>query len=49
MVILRNGPSSSGKSTLTKLLQRELEARTGEAYGVISIDEFLPMSVDTKI
>lgn len=48
-VILLNGPSSSGKSTLSTALQKALEHETGEKYGIISIDDFLDMKINEGI
>lgn len=45
-VILLNGPSSSGKSTLSIALQKTLGC---EKYGIISIDDFLDMKKDKVI
>ena len=43
-VILLNGPSSSGKSTLAKALQAMIADTRSLRYEVISIDDFLPMT-----
>ena len=43
-VILLNGPSSSGKSSLAQLLQGLILTRRSERYEIISIDDFLTMS-----
>ena len=48
-VILLNGPSSSGKSTLAKSLQKLIKGKKNEEYGIISIDDFLKMSADDTI
>ena len=40
-VILLNGPSSSGKSTLSKALQKAAGERLSERYEVVSIDDFM--------
>ena len=40
-VILLNGPSSSGKSTLAKGLQAFLRERSGVESAVVSIDDFM--------
>ncbi len=40
-VILLNGPSSSGKSTLAKELQALIKERSAEKYEVVSIDDFM--------
>ncbi|GAA0679615.1 phosphotransferase-like protein [Clostridium cadaveris] len=48
-VILFNGPSSSGKSTLSIAVQKALEYETGEKYGVLSIDDFLHMTINETI
>lgn len=47
--ILLNGPSSSGKSTLSIALQKALERKTGVKYNIISIDDFLDMTIDNVI
>lgn len=47
--ILLNGPSSSGKSTLSIALQKALEYETGEKYGILSIDDFLDMTINEPI
>lgn len=48
-IILINGPSSSGKSTLAKALQQTVLTERGERYEVVSIDDFLPMSPEETI
>lgn len=48
-VILLNGASSSGKSTLAKALQTLIYDRLSERYGIVSIDEFLGMTPDEAI
>ena len=40
-VILLNGPSSSGKSTLAKELQKLIKKQKAEDYEVVSIDDFM--------
>ena len=40
-IILLNGPSSSGKSTLAKALQVLIEKKRAERYEVVSIDDFM--------
>ena len=40
-VILLNGPSSSGKSTLAKALQTLIKEQKSESYEVVSIDDFM--------
>ena len=40
-IILLNGPSSSGKSTLAKELQKLIKKRKSEDYEVVSIDDFM--------
>ena len=42
-VILLNGPSSSGKSTLAGELQAQIKDRKAEDYQVVSIDDFMTM------
>lgn len=44
-IVLLNGPSSSGKSTLSIALQNAL-VDAGQNYGVITIDSFLAMAND---
>ena len=48
-IILLNGPSSSGKSTLAGALQRLMEEQGRGRYGVVSIDDFLKMSAREAI
>lgn len=48
-VVLLNGASSSGKSTLAKFLQKYIKGNRKEEYVIISIDEFLNMTVDEPI
>lgn len=48
-IILLNGPSSSGKSTLAGILQKLIKDKINEEYGIISIDNFLKMSIDEVI
>lgn len=48
-VILLNGPSSSGKSTLANALRTQIQDKTGADYGVVSIDDFLKMTADQAI
>lgn len=48
-IILLNGPSSSGKSTLSKALQGLIEARKNEKYVIVSIDDFMKLSTDETI
>lgn len=48
-IILLNGPSSSGKSTLSKALQGLIEARRNEKYEIVSIDDFMKLSTDETI
>ena len=48
-VILLNGPSSSGKSSLAQLLQGLILTRQSERYEIISIDDFLTMSTQDAI
>ncbi|MGN1095227.1 MAG: hypothetical protein ACI4QR_02445 [Eubacteriales bacterium] len=47
-IILLNGPSSSGKSTLSKSLQKMIEEKRNERYEIISIDDFLKMTTKDK-
>ena len=48
-VILLNGPSSSGKSTLSATLHDVLKLKRNEEYAVISIDDFLVMTTDKTL
>lgn len=48
-VILLNGASSSGKSTLAKSLQKYIKSNRKEEYIIASIDEFLNMTVEEPI
>lgn len=48
-VIVLNGASSSGKSTLACILQDLIRKRHGDLYGIVSIDDFLKMSVNDVI
>lgn len=48
-VILLNGPSSGGKSTVAKTLQELIEEKRNERYEVISIDDFLKMTTEDVI
>ena len=43
-IILLNGPSSSGKSTLAQALRSLIFERRNERYGIVSIDDFLKMT-----
>ncbi len=47
--ILLNGPSSSGKSTLATALQRAILLQKNGDYPIVSIDDFLQMSVGKPI
>lgn len=49
IIILLNGPSSSGKSTLAKELQTCIKESRNEEYGIVSIDDFLVMDVHRNI
>ena len=49
VVILLNGPSSSGKSTLSLSLQKAILQESGEEYGIVSIDTFLKMATNEVI
>ena len=48
-IILLNGPSSSGKSTLSKTLQGLIEERRHEKYVIVSIDDFMKLSAEETI
>ncbi len=48
-MILLNGSSSSGKSTLAKELQALIEEKRSEIYEIVSIDDFLKMTKEEVI
>jgi chloramphenicol 3-O phosphotransferase len=48
-IILLNGPSSSGKSTLASTLQTLIKDKNSEEYAIISIDDFLKMTTNEVI
>ncbi len=48
-IILLNGSSSSGKSTLAKVLQTVIEDKRNERYDIVSIDDFLKMTTEDVI
>lgn len=48
-IILLNGPSSSGKSTLAKALQALIADKRNERYEIVSIDDFLKMTTEDVI
>lgn len=48
-IILLNGPSSSGKSTLASTLQTLIKDKNSEEYDIISIDDFLKMTINEVI
>lgn len=48
-VILLNGASSSGKSTLARSLREYIKDNRKEEYAVISIDDFLDMTVEQPV
>ena len=48
-IILLNGPSSSGKSTLSKTLQALIREQKDQDYVVISIDDFMKISTKETI
>ncbi len=48
-IILLNGSSSSGKSTLAKALQVLIEDKRKERYDIVSIDDFLKMTTEDVI
>ncbi|MBR0137991.1 MAG: AAA family ATPase [Erysipelotrichaceae bacterium] len=49
MIILLNGPSSSGKSTLAEALSSLIKERRNEEYEIVSIDDFMKISTDETI
>ena len=48
-VILLNGPSSSGKSTLSRALKDLLGAQANQNFTIISIDDFMKLATDETI
>ncbi len=48
-IILLNGPSSSGKSTLSKALKALIEETRNERYVIVSIDDFMKLSTEETI
>ena len=48
-IILLNGASSSGKTTIAGVLQSMVEEKRNEKYKVISIDDFLAMNANTAL
>lgn len=48
-VILFNGPSSSGKSTLAKAFQEDMSKKKNLNFRVISIDDFLKMTLNDTL
>ena len=48
-VILLNGASSSGKSTLAKSLQNHIKDNKKQEYRIISIDDFLDMTINKPV
>ncbi len=48
-LIILNGPSSSGKSTLARILQNLILEKCGDYYEIVSIDDFLKMSAHEAI
>lgn len=48
-IILLNGSSSSGKSTLAKVLQTVIADKRDERYEIVSIDDFLKMTTEDVI
>ncbi|MBE6730591.1 MAG: hypothetical protein E7564_02755 [Ruminococcaceae bacterium] len=48
-IILLNGPSSSGKSTLSKNLQNLLKEKFNLRYYIVSIDDFMKLATNETI
>ena len=48
-IILLNGSSSAGKSTLAKALQALIADKRKESYEIVSIDDFLKMTTEEVI
>ena len=47
--ILLNGPSSSGKSTLSRALQERLQAELGQEFRIAALDDFMKIGTDETI
>ena len=48
-IILLNGPSSSGKSTLAKSLKDLIKEKINQNYEIVSIDDFMKISTSETI
>ena len=48
-IILLNGPSSSGKSSLSRSLKELLKEQKNLTYQIVSIDDFMKLRTDEKI
>ena len=48
-VILLNGASSSGKSTLAEALKKYIKENKKEEFEIVSIDDFLEMTTDQPV
>ena len=48
-IVLLNGPSSSGKSTLARALRAHIKATRSEDFGIVSIDDFMTVAKDETI
>ena len=46
-IILLNGPSSAGKSTLSIVLQALIEEKSSKKFEVVSIDDFMKLILNT--
>lgn len=47
-VILLNGPSSAGKSTLSRTLRSVIKDKTNKSFEVVSIDDFMKLVLNTN-
>ena len=47
-VILLNGPSSAGKSTLSRTLRSVIKDKTNKSFEVVSIDDFMKLVLSTN-
>ena len=48
-IILLNGPSSSGKSTLSRVLQELIAEKRNAKFAVVSIDDYMKLTTEETI